>query len=318
MTTAQSIVLHQYATSPFSEKVRLALRLKNLAWCKVDIPVIMPKPDLMPLTGGYRKTPVMQIGADIFCDSALILNEIERRFRDLPLTTAGHEGIQAMIASWTDRQWFQTSVGVIFGTIGDYVPDDFKKDREALSGRPFNTDAMKAAAPMLRDQWRAHLSWIESRLESGRGSGSGNWLLGARPGMSDVHAHMNIWFMMNAVPDFARECLKETPLSQDWFERLNDVKGQTPDNLTGTEALELARSAAPRLLAATAGTEPQGLRPGDLVAVAPDDYGQVWVEGELVSAMPNRITLQKVKNAEPNLHVHFPRAGFLVRRITAR
>ena len=79
MPHAQTILLHQYENSPFSEKVRLALRLKNLAWSKVDIPTIMPKPDLIPLTGGYRRTPVLQIGGDIICDTALILREIEKR-----------------------------------------------------------------------------------------------------------------------------------------------------------------------------------------------------------------------------------------------
>ena len=29
----------------------------------------MPKPNLTALTGGYRKTPVLQIGADIYCNS---------------------------------------------------------------------------------------------------------------------------------------------------------------------------------------------------------------------------------------------------------
>src|SRR5271165_1090127 len=59
------IILHHYETSPYSEKVRLGLGLKGLAWASVEIPVIMPKPDLTALTGGYRKTPVLQIGADI-------------------------------------------------------------------------------------------------------------------------------------------------------------------------------------------------------------------------------------------------------------
>lgn len=316
MANAQTIVLHQYATSPFSEKVRLALRIKNLAWASVEIPVIMPKPDLMPLTGGYRRTPVMQIGADIFCDSALILAEIERRFRDPPLASAGHEGVHTMIGAWTDRLWFNTSVGVIFGAIGSAIPDSFKKDREQLSGRPFDTDAMKAAAPMLRDQWRAQLTWVEERLSAASSAGTGQWLVGSRPGLADVHAHMNIWFASNTVPDFVRDCLRESPKTQDWYDRLQEIRGQDAEILSGADALELARSASPRLLAATAGTEPQGLRPGELVAVAPDDYGRVWVEGELVSAMPNRITLQKVKYAEPHLHIHFPRAGYLVRRVT--
>ena len=71
------IILHHYETSPYSEKVRLGLGLKGLAWGSVEIPVIMPKPDLTALTGGYRKTPVLQIGADIYCDSQLIMRELE-------------------------------------------------------------------------------------------------------------------------------------------------------------------------------------------------------------------------------------------------
>ncbi|MEL6753882.1 MAG: glutathione S-transferase N-terminal domain-containing protein, partial [Pseudomonadota bacterium] len=195
MADARSIILHHYDTSPFSEKIRLALRMKNLAWAGVNIPVIMPKPDLMPLTGGYRRTPVMQIGADIFCDTAMILSELEDRFPIPATDLPGHEGISKMVAHWADRIWFQVSVGVIFGAIGDQVPDDFKKDRSELSGRDFDTDALKAAAPMLRDQWRAHLMQIEERLKGGRGAGSGNWLISTKPGLVDVHAHMNIWFV---------------------------------------------------------------------------------------------------------------------------
>ena len=83
MADARSIILHEYPTSPYAEKIRLALRLKNLAYSRVEIPVIMPRPDLMPLTGGYRRTPVLQIGADIFCDTAIILRELEARVRAL-------------------------------------------------------------------------------------------------------------------------------------------------------------------------------------------------------------------------------------------
>ena len=77
---AFGIIFHHYPNSPFSEKVRIAFGIKQLAWKSVEVPNILPKPDLMPLTGGYRKTPVMQIGADIFCDSQIILRELERRY----------------------------------------------------------------------------------------------------------------------------------------------------------------------------------------------------------------------------------------------
>ena len=72
------LILHHYPSSPFSEKIRLVLGYKKLPWKSVLIPNIMPKPDLMPLTGGYRKTPVLQVGADIYCDTQLIMLEIER------------------------------------------------------------------------------------------------------------------------------------------------------------------------------------------------------------------------------------------------
>ena len=73
------IILHHYPQSPVSEKVRVVLGIKGLDWKSVEIPRLPPKPNLMPLTGGYRLTPVMQIGADIFCDSLAIIREIDRR-----------------------------------------------------------------------------------------------------------------------------------------------------------------------------------------------------------------------------------------------
>ena len=51
------LILHHYPTSPFAEKIRLVLGYKNLDWKSVIIPMIMPKPDVVALTGGYRKPP---------------------------------------------------------------------------------------------------------------------------------------------------------------------------------------------------------------------------------------------------------------------
>src|SRR5471032_1906235 len=78
LTLMSDLILHHYPNSPFSEKVRVAFGIKQLAWKSVEIPNIMRKPDLMPLTGGYRKTPVLQIGADIYCDTQLMMLEIDK------------------------------------------------------------------------------------------------------------------------------------------------------------------------------------------------------------------------------------------------
>ena len=73
-------VLHHYPFSPYAEKVRAMLGFKRIAWKSVQIPPVMPKPDVLALTGGYRKTPILQIGADIYCDTQCIIRELERRF----------------------------------------------------------------------------------------------------------------------------------------------------------------------------------------------------------------------------------------------
>jgi len=312
MADIRALILHHYDASPFAEKVRLAFRLKNLAWHSVDAPVIMPKPDLVALTGGYRRIPVMQIGADIYCDTSLILREIDRRYQLPLLTLPGHEGVASMIAAWTDGKWFQSSVGVIFGALGDNVDEAFKKDRETLTGRPFDTAAMQAAAPALRAQWLAQLMWIEDRLTGGIGAGAGNYIISTKPGLVDVHAFMNVWFVHRTVPDFANDCLERAPRTKAWFERLRETTGQEPIKMSAQDALDIAKQAGPRLLAAS-DRDPGGLNPGQQVEVAPDDYGQDWVPGTLVQADARTIVISRTSDTLGTLNVHFPRAGYLVR-----
>ena len=90
MASAHPVILHRFPQSPFSEKIRLIFGLKGVAWTSVLISRIMPRPDLMPLTGGYRRTPVMQIGADIYCDTQCIIRELERRFPEPTLFPEGY------------------------------------------------------------------------------------------------------------------------------------------------------------------------------------------------------------------------------------
>jgi glutathione S-transferase len=70
------IILHHYDASPFTQKALRMLGLKKLEWRSVETPMLLPKPDLVCLTGGYRGTPVMQIGADIYIDSQRIAREL--------------------------------------------------------------------------------------------------------------------------------------------------------------------------------------------------------------------------------------------------
>ena len=181
-------ILHHFDESPFSEKIRVIFGFKKLAWNSVRTSRIMPRPDLMPMTGGYRRTPTMQIGADIYCDTQIIIRELERRYPTPTLLPGGNAGVPAALGMWTDRPFFQSTVNLVFGFIGDKVPRDFIEDREKLRGGKFDIAAMTAALPQMRDQFRAHVDWIEAQLGDGR-----PWLLGEFS-LADVSAYMNVWY----------------------------------------------------------------------------------------------------------------------------
>ena len=211
------VLLHQYDTSPFSEKVRICLGIKDLAWRAVDQPVIMPKPDLVPLTGGYRRIPVMQIGADIYCDSQLIVRELDRRFPGKPLYPSGQEGLANAVEQWCDKALFQSAVLAIFGTIGDNVDPAFIKDREALSGQPFNVAAMRAMAPFALTQIKAHAALLAQQLGDGRA-----FLAGAEPCLADAAAYYNFWFVRSFSPGIADRFDDLAGLDA-WYDRVTAI-----------------------------------------------------------------------------------------------
>ena len=49
------IILHHYSESPFAEKIRSILGFKRLRYQSVLVPMMLPKPDVIALTGGYRR-----------------------------------------------------------------------------------------------------------------------------------------------------------------------------------------------------------------------------------------------------------------------
>jgi len=303
---ADEIIFHHYPASPFSEKVRFAFGIKKLAWRSVEIPNMMPKPDLVPLTGGYRKTPVMQIGADIFCDTQIILRELERRHPQPSLFPDGR-GLGYGLAFWSDRIFFMPTVAIIFGEIGDMVPEAFKKDRAAMSGSTFSTEAMKAAAPFARDQYRAHVGFIAEQLSDGR-----TFLGGDAPGVADVHAMMNVWFLGNALPHVAKALHEAFPTVEAWMTRIRAIGHGTEKPLTAKEALKIAREAQPEARPSADEHEPNNLRPGMKVTVSADDYGRDPVAGEIVFSNAHEIAIRRTHPDLGDVVVHFPRAGFNV------
>jgi glutathione S-transferase len=300
--SAPEIILHHYDTSPFSEKVRLMFGIKGLKWRSVIQPVIMPKPDLIPLTGGYRRIPVMQIGADIYCDSQVILAEIERRHPTPPVV----RGADWAVNLWADRLWFQATVVVIFAEMGDAVPKEFIADREKLSGRPFDTGAMKAAAPFMRPQWRAYAAWLEDGLRAD------DFLGGDTPSLADVAAWMNVWWLSGALPKTADELLTGLDRTKAWRDRVRAIGHGKRSDMTPAEALQAATATEPASDVSCDENDPSGLKQGERVVVQADDYGRDPVEGVLVGLTRDRVTLARECGELDVVHVHFPRAGYVL------
>jgi glutathione S-transferase len=266
----------------------------------------MPKPDLTPLTGGYRKIPVMQIGADVFCDSQCIIREIERRHPSPSVFPDGSTATGWATAFWADRVFFQAAVAVIFGQMADQVPKEFIDDRSALmGGAKFDTNAMKAAVPMMKESLRAQLDWLESQLADGRA-----FLLGAKPGLADFATYHSIWFLTSYYPP-AGEILEPHPRVRAWCERVKAIGHGRSTPMERKEALEIARAAVPATTPEIDPGEPNGWKPGDRVLVMADDYGRDPIAGELVRSSAQEIAIRRSDPLVGEVVVHFPRAGFL-------
>jgi glutathione S-transferase len=302
---SDSIILHHFDESPFSEKIRVIFGYKQLPWDSVRISRIMPRPNLIPMSGGYRRTPIMQIGADIYCDTQIIIRELETRFPTPTLFPQGDAGIAWALGMWTDRSFFQNTVSLVFGTNADRVPQDFIEDRERLRGAKFDVQAMKAAVPHMRDQLRAHVGWLEAQLSDGR-----QWLTGAFS-LADVSAYMNIWYARSGLAA-AQALFAEFPHTLAWENRVKAIGHGTRSEISSEEALAIANKTKPQTQPSGDQHDPNGRKPGDRVTVMPDDYGKVPVTGEIVSLSAQHIAIRRHDEQSGETVVHFPRAGFIV------
>lgn len=302
------IILHNYPQSPVAEKVRVALGIKGVAWRDVEIPRIPPKPDLVALTGGYRRTPVMQIGADIYCDSQRILMALDHL--PGPRLQHDHAGLMWGLSRWTDGALFDLAVKIVLGSAGDALPADFAEDRGRLYLGPEWAAGLKAAnadLPHLAAQMRNALSWLEETLRDG-----GPFLTGAAPGAIDAQFYHIVWFLRGRwVP--GADLLNGFPHVERWENTIANIGHGSPAPMTSGEALSIATQATPATPSGVHAGDPQGLAVGDLVSVAPDvDGGEVPVRGTLWSADATTVALRRESETCGTLCIHFPRAGYRI------
>lgn len=307
---ASHIILHNYPQSPVAEKVRVAFGIKGLSWHDVEIPRLPPKPLLTALTGGYRRTPVMQIGADIYCDSQCIIRELERRHPSPSFMPTDDSGLLWCLSRWTDGELFSLSVKIVLGSAGDNLPQDFAKDRGLLYLGEDWAERLKQAntlLPHLVSQLRAPLSWLNNTLSDGR-----TFLTGAAPAALDAQFYHVIWFIRGrweGGPSF----LSEFPHLEQWEKCIAEIGHGTSTSLSGEDALALALNSESITQSLVAPNDPQGIAVGDTVSIGPDvESGEQFVEGTVRSADANTISIERTTDEVGTVCVHFPRTGYRI------
>jgi len=299
MPSATDLILHQYDVSPFSEKARIMLGLKGLDWFACNQSVIMPKPELIALTGGYRQIPVLQIGADIFCGTELIADELETRFPAPSLYPKSGAGLGRALSYWTDETLFRLVVELVFGS-GDFkVDDDFLEDRSRLIRGRFDIAAMAAAFDANVGRLRAHLELVERQLADGR-----RYLLGDVADMADINLYHVVDFMTlgrgkiaKVVGDFAGVLA--------WQARVAAIGHGRRQETSRQSALAAALGAKPSSIPAS--TYRDGPQPGDKVRFVCGAASSSDVEGELVQTHARRIAILRSAPEVGEVVTHLPR-----------
>ena len=302
----QELILHHYDGSPFAEKARLMLGYKGLAWRSVKVPVVMPKPDVVALTGGYRRTPFVQVGADVYCDTALIARLLEAR-APAPRLFPPHLPLAPLLAQWADFTMFWTAVPYTLQPAGaahrfagapPEVMKAFAADRAALTAGMTRQTVADATVNL-----RAQLAALDAQLVAG-----GPYLLGD-VSIADFSVAHCVWFVSSGGP--VAEILAPHAALKTWFAGMQAFGHGRPEKMGSDEALAIAAAATSHAPCAVA--PGQGFEAGQAVTVTPTDYGRDPVAGTLMGLDAHEIVVRRSDERAGTVHVHFPRAGFQIK-----
>ena len=307
------LILHHYPNSPFAEKVRLVLGHKKLPWKSVLMPSVMPKPDLVALTGGYRRAPVLQIGADIYCDTALICDVLEHRAPEPTLYPETQKGLSRVLAQWADGTVFWAAMGYNFSPRGAAA---FFKDAPAGSAEAFAKDraAMRGGMPRMpapdaTAAYRSYLRRIADTLDHSA------FLCGDTPCIADFTAYHPLWFSRVVTSEMA-DIFEPVPQVLAWMDRIAAIgHGKVDPAFDAAAAIALANAATPEPIDREAFFQDEhGVPLGSQVSITAETFGLEATHGELLAATRMHYTLRRQDERAGTVHVHFPRIGYILKK----
>jgi glutathione S-transferase len=310
------LIFHHYPNSPFAEKIRLAFGLKNLAWRSCDVSPIMPKPELQALTGGYRRIPVLQIGADVYCDTLLICEVLESLQPAPSLYPQGQTGLARTLAQWADGTLFPTAMAYNFSPAGGA---EFARLNPDLDLRAFGADRAQmrgGAQRMLPGDataaYKSYLRRIATMLENSP------FVLGDQVSVADLSCYHPLWFTRR-LPAIA-DILATNPAILPWMDRVAALGHGKRDavEVSRSDSLKIALQATPdKASASTNFQDEHGIPLGTEVTITAESFGLEVTSGTLVAATRTRFTLARTHELTGLVHVHFPRIGFVLKKAEA-
>lgn len=307
--TMSDLILHHYQGSLFSEKIRLIMGFKGLTWNSVEIPPIMPRPLLMPLTGGYRRTPVMQVGADIFCDTHVMTEYLEQVHPQPPLHP-DHLGWAARsLTQKTDTHLFRVVVALCFQpkaaeamlkTLGDELARKFAEDRAELSKGSSGVTSMSPA--VAQAELETELVHLEDQFAVTR------WVCGDTPSLADFGVYHCLWLLRNN--PVVADLLAPYARIRAWMETMRGFGQGVRQDMSEAEALRIGTEAEPMPWEVESSHLPEGISLGQAVAVAATDYGTNPIMGTLDYCTAHACGILREDPEAGRIRVHFPRSGF--------
>lgn len=307
-----SLILHHYEMSPFSEKVRAMLGYLEQDWESVLTSPMPPRPELEPLTGGYRRIPVAQHGADVFCDTTLICDWLSWQasapelsvFRCAPeIATLSREieGHFFFVCAFYASSSLKVP-GLLLSQLGLKGTFSFLRDRVNVGRRA----KVKVTPNNTAAELRAFLAPLEARLLKQA------FLFGERPVLADFSLYACLWFVAEVAG--RRRFLRPLSALDQWLQRMQAFGHGQRTEISAGEALQQAARATPDNLASLAPSAEQtavfASLIGQSVRVQPADYARDPATGCLIFASEERFILQRKPDSLGTLHTHLPRTGY--------
>jgi glutathione S-transferase len=304
------LYFHHYANSPFAEKIRRILAYKEMPWQSVMQPPIMPKPELTALTGGYRRIPMLQLGADIFCDTALICDVLETLKPTPSIFTQPTAAVAKTIAAWADSTLFAVAMAFNFGPKGAAaffakMPPEFAtafiEDRKAMrlgAARMHPSDATSA--------YRIYLTRINDMVAN-------SFACGATPSVADFSIYHSLWFTRN-LPELA-PVLHSYPNIIVWMDRIAALGKDLSNKSNASEALETAKAGSTPFFSDQASIDDHGIALGASVTITAESFGPEASIGTLIAATEDRYSIARTDERAGAVRVHFPRTGFVLKAV---